>query len=147
MKEQIERLRALLAASEEAEWIEHDGGGRPHSPSSYVEVETRFGVKQSLCSAFIPWPWDEEGSGNTDIIRWRFVKEPPSDKEIASYVPALLSALDEAVGVLGEASAWFERIRIPTEEAADYLNEGGWKDMCEFADRARNFLARYEGRE
>lgn len=68
--------RAIPVPSQD-EWRDHDGGGRPHLPSSYVEVEFRDGVIRSHSSAVLMWPW-EAGNDHDDIIRWRFAKEPLS---------------------------------------------------------------------
>jgi hypothetical protein len=76
-----------------SDWIEHDGNGRPHPASTYVEVQLRDGRVESGCSAFLSWPWVND---EYDVLRWREIPEPPSkDAIIAELVEALAGLLAE----------------------------------------------------
>lgn len=73
-----------IRSGEQADWIEHDGGGRPNSPLTYVEAKTREGRIFQNISAMILWPWEEgNGSDADDIIAWREIPEPPNQVELA----------------------------------------------------------------
>lgn len=88
----LDALRELLKPGEPQEWQEHYGAGRPHPPGSWVEIEYRSGTKVAGCSALIGWVW--VNSRDMDIVRWRYAKRPPTDRELAAYVPGLLAMLD-----------------------------------------------------
>ena len=89
----LRELRDLLAPGEPQNWQPHDGSGRPHHPFSWVEVEYLNGVTEKGCSAFFAWPWGRPGDC-LNIVRWRFSKRRPTDRELAAYVPDLLAMLD-----------------------------------------------------
>lgn len=72
-----ERVEKVYPQPNDAPWQEHDGGGRPHPPTSYVEVEIRSGVRGSCESAMLMWPWSNATEAS-DIIRWRFAPRPLS---------------------------------------------------------------------
>lgn len=74
------------------------------------------------------------------------IDELHADRDRASDACASVQKeRDELREMLGEALAWFERVRPATDEATDYLNDDGWDDMADLHDRLVAFLARYEG--
>lgn len=78
-------------------WIEHEGGGRPHEPGTYVEVEFRDGAIERGCSAFLCWPWadaeDDDPGPERDVLRWREIPKPPTKDDV---IDDLIAALEKA---------------------------------------------------
>lgn len=62
------------AATKPGPWQAHAGGGRPHPPSTTVEVMHRDGRRQKGASAFACWTWPETQTPQ-DIVGWREI--PP----------------------------------------------------------------------
>ncbi len=94
-----DKLREVLAPGDPQEWQEHDGKGRPHPPGSYVEMEFADGSTEKGPSAAYSWVWENlpptyVKPDPVNIVRWRYAKRPPTDRELAAYVPGLLAMLD-----------------------------------------------------
>ncbi len=92
----LERLEAMLATTEPGPWVDHSGGGRPHPPTTFVEVQYRRGTIARTDSAMVRWPWyDDDQPAPMDVMRWREVKRPPTDRDLAAFVRPMLARIRE----------------------------------------------------
>ena len=76
--ELAERVEAALPYDGPEPWFFHNGGGRPHSPSCYVQVQMRCGHVEDGHSADFLWPWDADDPREEDILKFRVVPERTS---------------------------------------------------------------------
>jgi hypothetical protein len=75
-----------------SDFIKHNGAGRPHCPSTHVEVKFRDGRIERGKSCFLRWPWAEDCDGDErdDVLEWRAVPEPPTKGEIIADLLGVL---------------------------------------------------------
>lgn len=85
-----------------SDWLTHDGGGRPHSPHEYVEVRLRNGALAKADSACIGWVRFDDEPEPSDIMEYRLIERPLTDKQIIAKLEAerdaLLAVLVEIFG-------------------------------------------------